>query len=235
MMTRGGGGVSAAALPPIPWNYIASPVAGSHWTWETAHFVATISTEQRGFYWWLGDLVRSRDGTPVTITEGRAGDFASSERDLREAIGKAYPPRIGYRQFAGALASTFQLANGNRVDLSDFEGQRVVVDVLAAPGAAPVTILGTARVVHYDLEVDGGPGAIHKIRPIRISRIVREAGGDSRAAERASLWTGMGRIYRGVMVPGCNGTPGYLPNTVEHDRASCPVHEDHVGPGSGPR
>ena len=226
---------SSTTLPPIPWKYTAGQIAGSFWTWETDHFIGTITTEQRGFYWWLGDLVRAVEGVPLTVTEGRGGDFASAERDLREAVGKAYPQRLGYRMFAGALATTFILADGNRHNLGEFEGERVIVSVLTEPGTPAVSMVGTAHVVHYDLEIESGPGTFHRIRPVRIASVIREAGGKTNGAVHASAWTGTGRIYRGKRGLGCEGTPGYLPDTIEHNGVLCPVHEESGGPGSAMR
>ncbi len=216
-------------VAPIPWRYQDSTVVRI-WRWETEHFLATITAQPASFAWEVGDLIVPVDGEPRFLAEGQASSFAAAEADVRETIGKSYPVSLGYRAFAGALATTFTLASGARVDLGEFDGQRVAVTV-GLPGGHTQTLVGHAQVVHYDLRVAPDARAPVLIRPARIAAIAREGGGGASAA--TTTHTGMGRVHRDRMRAGCSGQPGFLPDTVDHTGPPCPLHE-HVAPRFAP-
>ena len=118
------------------------------WQWTTPHFQATITAEQRTFYWQLGDLIVPHQDLPRHLAEGWAATFDAAEREVRESVGKSYPTNLGYGAYAGALATTFTIATGERVNLGEFNGQQVVVTVRLANGQDQ-TIVGYSSVVHY--------------------------------------------------------------------------------------
>jgi hypothetical protein len=221
--------VSATGLPPIPWRYADSPMA-KMWFWETEHFLVTVTAEPNSFYWELGDMIQPNDGAPRFLTEGRAADFAAAERAIREAVGKCYHPKLGYGRWAGPLATTFQLANGRSADLGEFEGQRCLVQIKRPDGLIQ-QIIGYVRIMNYEIELDPESTAPVRIQPAHIVEIRREAGGGvADLGEKQSDYLGVGRLYRGKVVKGCNGTPGYLDGTVDHVREErCPMHEQYSG------
>jgi len=213
--------VSVVSLPAIPWRFQESDMV-KMWQWATPHFRITITTEPRAFYWEVGDLMLPVQGAPRFLAEGRTGDFADAERAVREVIGKSYPSSLGYAPYAGPLATTFTLLTGERMDLGVFSGLSVVVTVRTPAGTDQV-IVGYCRVVHYELHVDLHNGNHVTIQPAHIVRIAREGGGGSRGA---SAYSGIGRVYRGGVGPGCTGRIGFAANTVDHTGKPCPVHED---------
>jgi hypothetical protein len=213
-------------LAPIPWQYHGNDGL-QVWLWQTQHFVANIGTEATGFCWTVADLVAAGGGRPRPLTDGRSADFASAERELREAIGKSYPAALGYRPYAGPLATTFRIAGGQFLDFGRFEGQQCVVTV-AQPNGTERGYNGYVRVVHYEVEVTQVNGGAVRIIPSHISRVLKGSGVS--AAPLAGQWTGTGRIYSGNVVRGCTGRPGFLPETTDHAGAeSCGAHEGDRG------
>lgn len=213
-----------STLTPIPWQYRDFDVM-KVWQWRTEHFDARISSGDNSFSWELGDLTTSPTGEPRVIAEGKTNDFNSAETALRETIGKSYAPRLGYHGYAGHLATTFTLATRESVNLADYAGQRVVVTV-RLPSGGSQSYIGDAQVRHYELIITPPSGAPIKIQPAHIVSI-RGEGGSVTKSNPAS-YTGMGRVYNGNPGPGCTGQAGFLPNTVDHTGAHCPVHEDHT-------
>lgn len=217
------------SIAPIPWQYHGSEGL-QMWLWQTPHFVAKIGTEAAGFYWTVGDLIAATGGRPRPLSDGRTSDFAAAERELRETIGKSYPAALGYRPYAGSLATTFRIAGGEYIDFGTFEGQHCVVTV-ALPNGTERGYSGYVKVVHYELEVTQVHGGAVLIMPSHISRVLK---GSGRAAARlAHQWTGSGRIYTGSVMRGCTGRPGFLPETIDHaGTESCVIHEgDRAVPG----
>jgi hypothetical protein len=217
----------STGLAAIPWRYVDLDLL-EVWLWETEHFEAKVSAEPNAFAWEVGDLVVSNDGVPRWLTGGRAEDFAMAEQAVREVIGKSYPVRYGYRRFANHLATTFVLANGQRVDLGPFHGKRALVTV-RMPGGTDQTFLGACTIHHYELMLTPDTGPQVKIQPSYIVSVTGENGAKGKSSP-ASAWVGVGRIYRGQVVRGCTGTPGFLPDTIEHTGATCRVHEESVPP-----
>ena len=208
-------------IAPIPWQYHGRDGV-QMWLWQTKHFVAKIGNEAAGFYWTVGDLVAANGGRPRPLTDGRTSDFAAAERELREAIGKSYPAVLGYRPYAGPLATTFRVAGGRYLDFGRFEGQRCLVSV-ALPNGTERSYSGYLRVVHYEVEVTQASGGAVRIMPSHIAKVLK---GSGRAASLADQWTGTGRIYSGTVMPGCTGRPGFLPDTIDHaGTEACGVHE----------
>lgn len=202
-----------AVLPPIPWVHSQFDF-GSVWKWQTPHFVVTVNGDARSCYWQISDL---STGTEKPFADGRSATFQQTEREVRETIGKAYPPRLGYQTFAGSLATTFTISTGERIDLGPFVGQHVVATVVA--GDASSTHEGLASIENYDFVVTNNGTAV-RISPTYLVNVKAVY----RPTPRQVNETG-NRVYSGRVELGCTGRPGYLPNTIEHDSALCPIHE----------
>lgn len=211
-------------LVAIPWRYVDLDLL-EVWLWETEHFEAKVTAEPNSFSWDVSDLVVSDDGHPRWLTGGRTVDFASAEQALREVIGKSYPVRFGYRPYAGDLATTFVVATGRALDLGPFHGTRALVTV-RMPGGSDQSFLGQCTIEHYEMLLALDSGQRLRIQPSYIVGVTGENGASSTSTGSAHV--GIGRIYRGRFVPGCTGTPGFLPDTIDHAGARCQVHEASV-------
>lgn len=204
----------------IPWRF--QEASGTRlWRWVTNHFVATIIGENNSAQWDVSDLMNSVDGTPILLTEGRTPTFADAEQQVREIVGKSYPPSLGYRQWAGKYATTFTLADGTNVDLAQFHGCDIVVVVGLGQGNT-TQIIGQAFVEHYELRVAMDNGETVTVLPHRIRSIIQATGAYD---QTKTMHTGIARMYQGQIEHGCTGTTGFLDNTVEHSGPRCPVHE----------
>lgn len=232
---------TAERLESVPWIYSDSPGI-LLWTWMTEHFIARITgadvSDQvggelaageraiRSYGWELADLTRTNQGMPRVLIEGMASTFEEADARIREHVGKCYDPRLGYQRYCGALATTFELADGTSIDVASFVGTRCTVTVLAAGGVAQ-TVQGDFSIDHYKWRLRDGERLL-ELLPAHVSSI----GNRSAAAERASSvvhlesYSGIARIYRDEPRTGCTGLPGFMPGTVDHANAPrCPVHE----------
>lgn len=211
-------------LTPIPWTHDASEF-GSLWRWENHAFLVTVNGDMRSYYWTLADKSAHPGEAPRPLADGNAATFEQAERSIRETIGKAYPPAMGFRHYAGALATTFVIGTGQSVDLGVFEGRKVQVTVAAQEGPDE-TYQGTAKIQHYELILVIGeealrisPSYIMDIRPLGYS-------GPPMRSAAPTATTNRLRTVQGRVEPGCTGTPGFLAGTVEHRGAECPIHEE---------
>lgn len=212
-----------AGVRAIPWAFLDHAVM-KMWVWKTDHFEVRVSAGFNSYTWVVTDFMRSTDGR--FLAEGVTRDFHETEEQVRETIGKSYPPKFGYLEYAGALAHTFTIATGERINFGQFLGQRTIVTV-RTPDGQEKSFAGSVRAVHYEVHVSPGAGSAVRIQPSHIIKVTAESGKPTRTAADAT-YTGMGRIYRGAIVRGCNGKPGFLPDTVDHAGEACPIHEDHV-------
>lgn len=209
------------ALPPIPWAHSTSDF-GSIWQWETSAFLVTVNGDQKSVYYQIADrMVDAKN--PKPFADGQASSFEQAERAIRETIGKAYPASMGFQQYAGNLATTFMLGNGQRVDLGLYVGRRVTAKVASREGQTE-EYTGVASVKHYDFVLTEGEEAI-KITPSYILEIKTHGGNPIQPPVAASSPTS-GRTFQGKVSPGCTGIAGFIPGTVEHYKGACPIHED---------
>lgn len=238
--------MSTTEAEPIPWAFTDEPGI-LQWAWITDHLVARIIGREvdaqgratadmrviRSYHWEISDKIRLNQGMPRLLLEGDTGDFDLAERLIREHVAKCYDPRLGYRRYAGALAFTFEISTGERVDVSSFIGSEVVVTTQASDGSQRAT-RGDFRVHGYRWRVTTGEEA-YEIVPEHVLSIRNRSELAQQAASvvRIETYSGVGRIYREDPRPGCTGTAGFLPQTVDHAGAArCPLHEaglpDHL-------
>lgn len=229
-----------ASLPPIPWAYSDSPGV-LLWTWVTEHFVATIRGSQaaidpalaggadrvvRSYSWELADVMRRQQGMPRILVEGECGQFAEAEALIREHVGKAYDPRLGYQHFAGPYATTFTIADGSHVDAADLIGIRCTATVLLAGGAREM-VSGDLTVHHYTWRLRDGDD-IFEIAPEHVVELRHRSVAADKAAALIDMptYTGIGRLHRDEWRRGCTGAAGFDFGTVDHAGCPrCPLHE----------
>lgn len=211
-------------LLSIPWSFIDNEFMRL-WTWRTNHFEARISADQRSHAWEIVDFVNSSDGNGRFLMEGRHSEFIDAENSIREHIGKSYPYRLGYSTYAGALATTFTIATGKSIDFGSFGAQEMTLNVMTTDGQER-SYTGRIDTLHYEVTVTPSNGRTLKIRPTYIVSVTH--GGREAEPQQALTngYTGIGRMYRGTVDPGCTGSPGYMPNTIDHTGVACPIHEE---------
>lgn len=232
--------ITAEALEPVPWIYSDAPGI-LMWTWLTDHFIAKITGSEvyaseagevngqrtiRSYSWELADLMRTHQEMPRVLIEGMASTFDEADALIREHVGKCYDVRLGYGRFAGSLANTFTLANGETLDTTPLLGTRCTITVLL-PGGGSQQVQGDLSLEHYKWRVRDGE-QILEITPEHVSSVVNRSEAASRAAKVVHLdtYSGIARIYRDERKAGCTGTPGFMVGTVDHAGAPrCPVHE----------
>ena len=231
--------MSQGLVEAIPWHFTDEPGV-LLWTWTATHFVARIRGQEvsghesepdrrhvRSFQWDLADLVHRQQGIPRVLVEGSAGTFAEAEDCIREHVGKAYDPGLGYRRFSGPLAFTFTMSTGERIDVRQLIGTACVVTVLL-PDRSHQTVSGDFSVHHYLWRLTT-PSHEIDIIPDHVVSVTNRSAAADRAAEvtRLNTYTGIGRIYREDPRPGCTGRPGFEVGTVDHAGGPrCPLHEE---------
>lgn len=215
---------AAAGVRAIPWAFFDHDLM-KMWVWRTDHFEVRVSADFNSFNWVVTDLIANPEQGRF-LTEGRTREFQEAEEEVRETIGKSYPIKYGYGEYAGPLASTFTIATGERIDFGQFVGHRTIVTV-RLPGGAEKSFVGSVRAVNYEVHVSPDAGSPVRIQPSHIVRVAGE-GGKRVVTAATSTHTGMGRLHKGGVGRGCTGRPGFLPDTVDHTADACPVHEDNL-------
>ena len=187
----------------------------------------------------------------------RAGKLDDIDRRAyfadREQFAKALLNAQGLSMEAGQSARrSFRIAQGMQMDLSFNTGnvRCMTLDIscggfsvmmhqpppeqeqpgfnLRMPGGADQSFLGHCSIQHYELVLTTDSGHQVKIQPSYIVSVTGENGATARASQSSASFVGVGRIYKGKMVHGCTGSPGFLPDTIEHAGAPCQVHESTV-------
>lgn len=215
---------------PIPWVTDINKIL-SLWVWETPHFRVQVTTDelQNHYTWEITDLSQGRK---QALYDGFSMGFKDAEKAIRETIGKSYPVSLGYRKYAGDLATTFVIFTKERIDFGPMEATRVLMKVRSLNPANGIIgermIAGVLRIVNYTLEVIPEHGSGVTVPPSHILSIKQEYGGMATEKKQDNIGNLASiRTYRGTVSNGCTGKPGMLPGTVEHSTraAWCPIHD----------
>lgn len=201
----------------VPWEYEESPLARL-WRWKTAHFDAQIQSDGTRFSYNVADLTQGRR---IPLQSSMTIDFESCEREILELIGKSYPLTLGYREYAGELATTFRINDGSTFNFGPFEGSRVVMKVKMEHGDEVLT--GPIQVRNHDIEMISDSSGTIRIPPVFILSVTAEFSGGTKSDSNATRRT---RTVSGEARRGCTGKPGFKSGTVEHPPRApwCPVH-----------
>lgn len=198
----------------MPWRY----QEGGHlkaWYWKTDHFEADIHSDGSSFAYRIRD---SSSGHKRTIEEGRTTEFKKAQNKIVEVVAKSYPLKYGYRDYAGALATTFRISSGEPFDFGPYEGSRVILKVLNQGKEQSFT--GAISVENYRIKITGDNNKSFQIPPHMIISVNPEYGTVKRSAGVKT------RTVEGRYFQGCTGKMGYRAGTVDHPAnvEFCPIH-----------
>lgn len=215
--------MTPSGLRPIPWEILTGDT-DTVWTWDTPSFLVTITGNRRSFYWTIGDKTSNPGAAPRPFADSFASSFDEAEAGIRETIGKAYDPALGYLGYSGPLATTFTIASGEKVDLGQYVGAVVTVTVADGNGGS-AEYRGTASVQHYDFVITEDDGTTLHITPSYILQVTQKAvGGVLGPARYLGIPQG-NRTMEGTVTLGCTGMPGFIAGTIDHSGPPCPIHE----------
>ena len=208
-----------ATKKQVPWEYAEDDLLRT-WRWTTPHFIAQVRSDGSTFTFSVTD--RTQGDNAIILNEFGL-DFPQSQNRILEFVGKSYPVSTGYRDYAGNLATTFEVSDKHLVDFAPYEGARVVVTYLATGGNDVVT--GSLQVVNHSVEVTTNTGSVAVLPPALIVSVESEFGSSARESSKEAK-NGDERIVNGDFRTGCTGRPGYFKGTVEHspNDAWCPLH-----------
>jgi hypothetical protein len=211
-------------LKPIPWIFKENPMLKS-WSWETDLFDAKIlMTKGIDSPTWT---VVDRSGTPPTpLGMGEELSFQEAQDAILELIGKSYPVRYGYWAYAGKLATTFIVKNGQKVDFTPYIGSSVIIEAYnKRDPSRPAVLIGTLSVSHFNIELKTDRERILVIPPAFIISVKKEF--DTSGNVQVKEQVGGKRLFREEWRPGCTGSPGYLQGTLVHNPNDvfCPIHD----------
>lgn len=202
---------------PIPWDHQSSDVFAS-WNWRTPHFSATIIAEglqAKKMYSWK--ILDKSSGFPKPFDNGVEMSFKEATDVICETIAKAYPQKLGYQQYAGNLAYTFQISDGQKYDFSPAIGETVILVVREDDGSETI-FTGLFDIVNYDFSITVGEIS-RLIPPLRVIDVKREFGMTSYIKSSNPNSAGRSKTNRIVYeewTKGCTGKPGYRPGTTIH-------------------
>ena len=203
-------------LPAIPWAHSSSDF-GSVWVWETKNFIVTVNGGGQSCYYVITNKSQ-KENEIRPFADGRAATFREAEELIRETIGKAYNPSLGYQEYAGYFATTFRISNGERLDLGEYLNKEVEVQVINSVGKTD-SYFGVVSVKNYELWLTKDNQVV-KIPPAYIQKVM--------IPERIASKTLPSMPYRsftGTITKECNGIMGKLEGTIEHYEGKCLVHE----------
>jgi hypothetical protein len=214
---------------PIPWEFIDGDVA-QFWIWTTPDFEVRIFAEGKlggrvSFGWKITDKSQGRN---IPFDSSMSPSFQEAVDTVLEIIGKSYPVKLGYRAYAGELATTFEISNGRKIDFAPLIGENVVIRILEEDGSEKI-LVGGLDVDKYSIQIRTDDSTATRFPPARIKDIQKQFGGASLINNPDSgrgTSTKLKRIFHSEFVRGCTGRPGFKAGTVMHSPGDiyCPIH-----------
>lgn len=210
----------------VPWIY-SDTLLIKTWSWKTEHFDAKIFSGGKGdaYSWKVTDKTGE---TPKTLNSGEELDFITSEKQILELVGKAYPRSLGYHAYAGDLATTFFLHNGSKMNLAEFSGSNVIVQVFNKNNPAnPYVIKGLFSLKNYKAIIKTEANNV-AISPEQIMNIRKEYETNEALITKTSATPKPeNRVIQEEWRPGCTGQPGFRSGTLIHKAGdeACPFHD----------
>lgn len=207
----------------IPWEFSNLPDSSRLWRWKTQHFDVQVRTEGGGTQHGVVVLDLTR-GRPIPDFSVIALSFKEAEYEVLNFIGKAYPRALGYREYAGDIATTFEIGTGQRINFALLEGHQVLL-VITDSRRVTQRIEGTLSVVNHSIEIRLESGKVASIPPL----LIQEIGGAAYGRVKNELIPrdAKSRVVEGTVLPGCTGEVGFKSRTVIHgkDAGYCPRHK----------
>ena len=115
-----------ASRKPVPWDYTDNGIF-KIWKWVTEHFIAEIIAEGEigagASYSW--SITEKKDGKKYLFEQSMATSFREAELEIVEMISKSWDRKLGYSEYAGDLATTFEIYGGRKINLEPFLGEHV--------------------------------------------------------------------------------------------------------------
>lgn len=217
----------------IPWKYKDINFVKS-WEWETAHFTASVRSDGERFFYMVLDKTQ---GLERSIASGDSLTFEESETFIKEAIGKSYPPRLGYQPYTGSAGTSFRIYTGEVVNFQEFDGSIVVIEAIGK-NEEKHSFTGTLRLSGHDIFMYPDSKTKIKVPPSFIYKIYKEDGRRSNTLQQSSKvgttrdikvanTKPASRTVPGKRVTGCTGIDGFKVGTVSHppNAAYCPIHK----------
>ena len=220
----------------VNWHFVES-ASVQIWTWSTPHFEVRVfgeGTDRRVYQWIVND--RS-NGIDRVFEEGSNDSFVDAQDTVLEIIAKSYPQSLGYREYAGELATTYKMADGRKLDFGPLEGSDVSVRYTDNEGNEADAI-GTLSTTNWAIRVRIDSVTSVKIPPHRVLDVIvhghsvlegvkkPEQSGPVPIGGRRGRRSSTGKVFHEPYVKGCTGKPGMLPGTVIHATTDpfCPIH-----------
>lgn len=155
---------------PVPWLYTENGIY-KNWVWDTPHFQVKIIGEGDQasggavFTWQI--LEKDGKGGTFIFETSTSRSFRESELEIVEIIAKSWDKKLGYDDYAGELATTFQIAGDKRINVESFVGHNVSVFV----SEYPEPLSGVFGLKNYNFILKQAGGHVKVVPPLTVQNI----------------------------------------------------------------
>jgi hypothetical protein len=156
---------------PVPWIYVENG-AFKNWTWNTPHFAVKIigegSPSEGGavFSW---QIIEKSEKGDFIFEASTSRSFRESESEVIEIIAKSWDKRFGYDDYAGALATTFQIYGNTKLNVEEYVGNNVSITLSSSDG--DVKAVGVFGLKNYDFILKQSDGKVKVIPTLTVKDI----------------------------------------------------------------
>lgn len=157
---------------PVPWDYTDNGMFKT-WEWVTPHFLVRIIAEGEigagASYSW--SITEKKDGKSFLFEQSTSRSFREAELEVVETIAKSWDRKLGYSEYAGDLATTFEIYGGNKINFENYLGEKVKMTFNNDDGLQVKT--GLLGLKNYSILLKLEDGHILVIPPAKIKEIIK--------------------------------------------------------------
>lgn len=143
------------------------------WEWETTHFLVRIIAEGEigagASYSW--SITEKKDSKSFLFEQSISRSFREAELEVVETIAKSWDRKLGYSEYAGDLATTFETYGGEKINFENYLGEKVRLTFNNDDGLQIKT--GLLGIKNYSILLKLDDGHIIVIPPAKIKEIVK--------------------------------------------------------------
>ena len=157
---------------PVPWAYTDNGMY-KIWEWETVDFLVRIIAEGEigagATYTW--SISEKKDGKNFLFEQSTARSFREAELEIVEIIAKSWDKKLGYDEYAGELATTFEIYGKAKINFEEYVGQPVRITYNDDEGQQIKK--GLLGIKHYSILLKMPDSHIIVIPPAKIREIIK--------------------------------------------------------------
>jgi hypothetical protein len=156
---------------PVPWIYVENG-RFKNWTWSTPHLIVKVIGEgdvSEGGAVFNWQILEKKNGAEYIFEASTSRSFREAETEILEIIAKSWDKSFGYDEYAGPLATTYQIYGNQKLNVESFVGHNVSLKISDEGGESILS--GVFGLKNYNFILRQKDNIVKIIPPLTVKEI----------------------------------------------------------------